>query len=217
MRGGLAAPWLDAQLILQLAQLSNSIKIHTNHNLVCLKKSSRSGLGLHLSTAWDEIRSLDFKVILQKVLHQYSSLFFCYNYCMILQSKLATKKSVLDQLQRQQECPNKVCLENIPRYLASSSSIVHKTPVLRNLTIIIIFYFVLFVTETIFLSSGLFSVPQLAQRNTPIHPWNISNLPEGFSLSIKRDDLTGSTLSGNKVKSCNTHSLTYLTCDKKCC
>ena len=41
---------------------------------------------------------------------------------------------------------------------------------------------------------------QLAQRNTPIHRWHIPNLPEGFSLSIKRDDLTGSTLSGNKVK-----------------
>ena len=29
-----------------IGQLSNSIKIHTNHNLVCLKKSSKSGLGL---------------------------------------------------------------------------------------------------------------------------------------------------------------------------
>ena len=55
LRCGLAASWLDAQLILQLAQLSNSIKIHTNHNLVCLKKSSKSGLSLHLSTAWDEV------------------------------------------------------------------------------------------------------------------------------------------------------------------
>ena len=36
----------------------------------------------------------------------------------------------------------------------------------------------------------------LAQQNTPIHPWNISNLREGFSLSIKRDDLSGN----NKVK-----------------
>ena len=53
--GDLAAPWLDASLILQLAQLSNSVKIHTNHNLVCLKESSKSSLGLHLSTAWDEV------------------------------------------------------------------------------------------------------------------------------------------------------------------
>ncbi|CAH3188099.1 unnamed protein product, partial [Porites evermanni] len=54
----------------------------------------------------------------------------------------------------------------------------------------------------------------LAQRNTPIHPWNISNLPEGFSLSVKRDDLTGSTLSGNKVR-----KLEFLLADalnKKC-
>jgi len=41
---------------------------------------------------------------------------------------------------------------------------------------------------------------QLAQRNTPIHPWHLPNLPKEFSLSIKRDDLTGSTLSGNKVR-----------------
>lgn len=41
---------------------------------------------------------------------------------------------------------------------------------------------------------------QLAQRNTPIHPWDLSQLPKGFSLFIKRDDLTGNTLSGNKVR-----------------
>ncbi|CAH3188100.1 unnamed protein product, partial [Porites evermanni] len=55
---------------------------------------------------------------------------------------------------------------------------------------------------------------QLAQRNTPIHRWHIPNLPEGFSLSIKRDDLTGSTLSGNKVR-----KLEFLLADalnKKC-
>lgn len=45
------------------------------------------------------------------------------------------------------------------------------------------------------------AVLQLAQQNTPIHPWNIPNLPKEFSLFIKRDDLTGSTLSGNKVQS----------------
>lgn len=67
-------------------------------------------------------------------------------------------------------------------------------------------------------ASSLKDIPQffvqLAQRNTPIHPWNISNLPEGFSLSIKRDDLTGSTLSGNKVR-----KLEFLLADalnKKC-
>ncbi|XP_015748744.1 PREDICTED: bifunctional D-cysteine desulfhydrase/1-aminocyclopropane-1-carboxylate deaminase, mitochondrial-like [Acropora digitifera] len=41
---------------------------------------------------------------------------------------------------------------------------------------------------------------QLAQRNTPIHPWDLSQLPKGFSLYIKRDDLTGNALSGNKVR-----------------
>ncbi|XP_074633133.1 uncharacterized protein LOC141891953 isoform X4 [Acropora palmata] len=41
---------------------------------------------------------------------------------------------------------------------------------------------------------------RLAQRNTPIHPWDLPQLPKGFSLFIKRDDLTGNTLSGNKVR-----------------
>ena len=40
---------------------------------------------------------------------------------------------------------------------------------------------------------------QLAQLPTPIHRWNPPGLPEDFELHIKRDDLTGSTLSGNKV------------------
>ncbi|CAH3107203.1 unnamed protein product [Porites lobata] len=67
-------------------------------------------------------------------------------------------------------------------------------------------------------ASSLKDIPQyfvkLAQRNTPIHRWHIPNLPEGFSLSIKRDDLTGSTLSGNKVR-----KLEFLLADalnKKC-
>ena len=40
---------------------------------------------------------------------------------------------------------------------------------------------------------------KLALRPTPIHPWRLSGVPDGFSISIKRDDLTGCTLSGNKV------------------
>ena len=42
---------------------------------------------------------------------------------------------------------------------------------------------------------------QLAQLPTPIHSWPVPGLPDTFSLHIKRDDLTGSTLSGNKVMS----------------
>ena len=42
-------------------------------------------------------------------------------------------------------------------------------------------------------------VLQLANANTPIHRWDLPGVPEQFTLSIKRDDLTGSTLSGNKV------------------
>ena len=40
---------------------------------------------------------------------------------------------------------------------------------------------------------------QLAQRPTPIHPWRLPEVPNGFQVSIKRDDMTGSTLGGNKV------------------
>ena len=42
---------------------------------------------------------------------------------------------------------------------------------------------------------------QLATRFTPIHRWRVPGVPEGFEVSVKRDDMTGSALSGNKV--CN--------------
>mmetsp|Transcript_11515 Transcript_11515/g.19655 ORF Transcript_11515/g.19655 Transcript_11515/m.19655 type:complete len:367 (+) Transcript_11515:775-1875(+) len=40
----------------------------------------------------------------------------------------------------------------------------------------------------------------LAQLPTPIHRWNVAGLPEGCELWIKRDDLSGMQLSGNKVR-----------------
>ncbi|CAI5468479.1 unnamed protein product [Closterium sp. Yama58-4] len=40
----------------------------------------------------------------------------------------------------------------------------------------------------------------LAHRPTPIHRWNIPDLPPGMELYIKRDDLSGMELSGNKVR-----------------
>ena len=43
------------------------------------------------------------------------------------------------------------------------------------------------------------NILQLAQKDTPIHQWNIPNVPKEFLLFIKRDDLTGYALSGNKV------------------
>lgn len=53
-------------------------------------------------------------------------------------------------------------------------------------------------------ASRLKNIPRyyvkLAQRDTPIHPWDLPSLPKEFSLFIKRDDMTGSTLSGNKVR-----------------
>ncbi|KAL2461871.1 Bifunctional D-cysteine desulfhydrase/1-aminocyclopropane-1-carboxylate deaminase [Abeliophyllum distichum] len=35
---------------------------------------------------------------------------------------------------------------------------------------------------------------------TPIHKWNLPNLPKGTEVYIKRDDLSGMQLSGNKVR-----------------
>ncbi|KAL5721707.1 D-cysteine desulfhydrase [Ranunculus cassubicifolius] len=40
----------------------------------------------------------------------------------------------------------------------------------------------------------------LAQLPTPIHKWNLPNLPKDIELWIKRDDLSGMQLSGNKVR-----------------
>eukprot|EP00775_Hariotina_reticulata_P005603 gene5603-5841_t len=40
----------------------------------------------------------------------------------------------------------------------------------------------------------------LAMLPSPIHKWHIPGLPEGTELWIKRDDLTGMQLSGNKVR-----------------
>lgn len=42
----------------------------------------------------------------------------------------------------------------------------------------------------------------LAQLPTPIHPWPVPGVPPGCELHIKRDDLTGMQLSGNKVGPC---------------
>ena len=56
---------------------------------------------------------------------------------------------------------------------------------------------------------------QLAQRPTPIHAWNLPGVPDGYHVSIKRDDMTGSTLSGNKVyivtdEVCSEHVITVI-------
>ncbi|KXJ18127.1 putative D-cysteine desulfhydrase 1, mitochondrial [Exaiptasia diaphana] len=48
--------------------------------------------------------------------------------------------------------------------------------------------------------SNLFFPQIIKDLNTPIRDWTLPGLPSGFSLSIKRDDMTGSTLSGNKVR-----------------
>ena len=40
---------------------------------------------------------------------------------------------------------------------------------------------------------------QLSMKNTPIHEWRVPGVPAEFQLFVKREDLTGSTLSGNKV------------------
>ena len=45
----------------------------------------------------------------------------------------------------------------------------------------------------------LYLILQIAQIPTPIHKWSLPGVSEGFDVSIKRDDLTGAALSGNKV------------------
>ncbi|PKI53444.1 hypothetical protein CRG98_026134 [Punica granatum] len=47
------------------------------------------------------------------------------------------------------------------------------------------------------LPSHVFSLGHLP---TPIHRWNFPNLPKGTEVWLKRDDLTGMQLSGNKVR-----------------
>ena len=55
---------------------------------------------------------------------------------------------------------------------------------------------------------------QLCMSPTPIHKWTPPNIPDGFEVSIKREDLTGSTLSGNKVidKVLLSHALIHYYC-----
>ena len=45
--------------------------------------------------------------------------------------------------------------------------------------------------------------PQLCMAPTPVHRWRLPGLPGPFSVWVKRDDLTGSTLSGNKARPCH--------------
>ncbi|XP_033106061.1 bifunctional D-cysteine desulfhydrase/1-aminocyclopropane-1-carboxylate deaminase, mitochondrial-like [Anneissia japonica] len=41
---------------------------------------------------------------------------------------------------------------------------------------------------------------KLFQPFTPIHKWSLPNIPDDIDIYIKRDDMTGSVLSGNKVR-----------------
>lgn len=41
---------------------------------------------------------------------------------------------------------------------------------------------------------------KLGNLDTPIHEWKLPNVPKEYNIFIKRDDMTGSTLSGNKVR-----------------
>lgn len=40
----------------------------------------------------------------------------------------------------------------------------------------------------------------LSLKNTPINEWNLPGKPDNFNLYIKREDLNGSILGGNKIK-----------------
>ena len=50
---------------------------------------------------------------------------------------------------------------------------------------------------------------QLGHLNTPIHKWNLPGIPQDVELFIKRDDMTGSTLGGNKVVHSTTNKSTF--------
>ena len=41
---------------------------------------------------------------------------------------------------------------------------------------------------------------RLAMTPTPVHRWHLPGVPEGCEVYVKRDDLTGAQLSGNKVR-----------------
>ena len=45
----------------------------------------------------------------------------------------------------------------------------------------------------------MYILTQLANTPTPIQYWPLPGLPEGVDVFIKREDMTGSTLTGNKV------------------
>lgn len=40
---------------------------------------------------------------------------------------------------------------------------------------------------------------EMALKPTPIHEWRLPGLPDSLALFVKRDDLSGMELSGNKV------------------
>ena len=61
-------------------------------------------------------------------------------------------------------------------------------------------------------SSDVFcsSHTQLGHLNTPITEWRVPGLPQDFTVSIKRDDMTGSVLSGNKACYCTSSWLVHM-------
>ena len=48
---------------------------------------------------------------------------------------------------------------------------------------------------------------QASMDNTPIHRWYLPDVPDEFEVYIKREDLTGCTLSGNKVSATDYHMI----------
>jgi hypothetical protein len=65
-------------------------------------------------------------------------------------------------------------------------------------------------TGNVMLASGRRAVPlmrvqvpsscmSMALRPTPIHKWPLPGVPDSVELMIKRDDLSGMEMSGNKV------------------
>ena len=60
------------------------------------------------------------------------------------------------------------------------------------------------ISQTVIETIASLQVPKkrfrMGMLPTPIHPWHLPRVPEGVDVWIKRDDLTGCQLSGNKVR-----------------
>ena len=105
-------------------------------------------------------------------------------------------------LSYQPESYVQVLIKELPNCfaLATSMNPTHATPTLvchyRGLGLRLYTFIAKLTPPYVLIQIHLF---QLALRPTPIHHWDLPGVPKEFQVFIKRDDMTGSTLGGNKV------------------